>query len=135
MRRFRPSALALACVITLQPFAGALAQDAGAAAAARGRRAAEQIKASELKDYLHFVASDEMEGRDTPSRGLDLTAKFIALNLSLWGVKPAGDDGTYFQRISLKRTRIDPAASHAARKLKKRIPGNSFSSDFELGKL
>ena len=36
------------------------------------------------------------------------------MNLSLWGVKPAGDDGTYFQRIALKRTRIDPAASHAA---------------------
>jgi hypothetical protein len=120
MRRFRPLALALACAITLQPFARALAQAPGEAAASRAggasapaRRAAEQIKASDLRSYLHFVASDEMEGRDTPSRGLDLAAKFIAMNLSLWGVKPAGDDGTYFQRIALKRTRVDPAASRA----------------------
>ncbi len=110
MHRFRPLALALACVISVQHLA--LAQGTGGASSV-ARRAAEQIKASDLQSYLHFVASDEMEGRDTPSRGLDLTAKFIAMNLSLWGVKPAGDDGTYFQRIALKRTRIDPAASRA----------------------
>ncbi|MBA3241752.1 MAG: M20/M25/M40 family metallo-hydrolase [Acidobacteria bacterium] len=119
MRRFRLSALALACVITLQPVA--LAQRAGevspgaAATTTTGaaRRASEQITASDLRSYLHFVASDEMEGRDTPSRGLDLAAKFIAMNLALWGVRPAGDDGTYFQRIALRRTRIDAAASSA----------------------
>ena len=48
------------------------------------RKAAENITAAQLKDYLYYVASDEMEGRDTPSRGLDATAKFIALNLSRW---------------------------------------------------
>jgi hypothetical protein len=31
------------------------------------------ITAAQLKNYLDFVASDEMEGRDTPSRGLDTT--------------------------------------------------------------
>jgi len=79
------------------------------AAVAPSRKAAEQITAAQLKDYLYFVASDEMEGRDTPSRGLDTTAKFIALNLSRWGVKPAGDSGTYFQRIILRRYKLNPA--------------------------
>lgn len=67
------------------------------------RKTAENITATQMKDYLYFIASDEMEGRDTPSRGLDTTAKFIALNLSRWGFKPAGDDGTFFQTIGLKR--------------------------------
>lgn len=62
------------------------------------RKAAETITADLLKDYLYYVASDEMEGRDTPSRGLDLTAKFIALNLKHWGFKPAGDDGTFCRK-------------------------------------
>jgi hypothetical protein len=75
------------------------------------RAAAENISSAQLKDYLYFVASDEMEGRDTPSRGLDLTAKFIATQLSRWGVKPAGEDGSYFQKIVLKRNAIDPANS------------------------
>src|SRR2546423_8147696 len=79
---------------------------------ATSRKLADQITAAQLKDYLYFIASDEMEGRDTPSRGLDTVAKFIALNLSRWGLKPAGDNGTYFQRISLQRLRLDPLATH-----------------------
>ena len=75
-------------------------------------RGADLITAAQLKDYLSFIASDEMEGRDTPSRGLDTTAKFIAMNLSRWGFKPAGDDG-YFQRITLVRNQLDVANSHA----------------------
>jgi hypothetical protein len=82
---------------------------ATATLAAPGRRAAETITAAQLKDYLTFVASDLMEGRDTPSRGLDLTAQFIAMNLSRWGIRPAGDDGTYFQKIALRRTRLSSA--------------------------
>ena len=54
-------------------------------------KAAMNITAAQMRDYLTFIASDEMEGRDTPSRGLDTTAKFIAMNLSRWGFKPAGD--------------------------------------------
>ena len=75
------------------------------------RKSAESITAAQLKDYLSFVASDEMEGRATPSRGLDATAKFIATLLSRLGVKPAGDDGTFFQRIVLRRDRIVPDAT------------------------
>ncbi|HEY2962787.1 MAG TPA: M20/M25/M40 family metallo-hydrolase, partial [Pyrinomonadaceae bacterium] len=43
----------------------------------------------------------------TPSRGLDTTAKFLAMNLTRWGFKPAGDDGSFFQRIDLRRDRTD----------------------------
>lgn len=71
------------------------------------RKAAEMITAEQLKDYLYYVASDEMEGRDTPSRGLDLTAKFIALNLKRWGFKPAGDNGSFLQTIALSRDVAD----------------------------
>lgn len=74
-------------------------------------KAAENITAAQLKDYLYFVASDEMEGRDTPSRGLDITAKFIGTMLSRWGFKPAGDNGTYYQKIALMRESSDPENS------------------------
>ncbi len=71
-------------------------------------KSAETISAAQLRDYLSFVASDEMEGRTTPSRGLDATAKFIATVLSRAGVKPAGDDGTYFQKITLRKEKLVP---------------------------
>ncbi|HEX3280341.1 MAG TPA: M20/M25/M40 family metallo-hydrolase [Pyrinomonadaceae bacterium] len=71
------------------------------------QRGVDSINAAELKDYLSFIASDEMEGRDTPSRGLDTTAKFLAMNLSRWGFKPAGDDGSYLQKIGLRRDYLE----------------------------
>ena len=78
---------------------------------ARGQKQAETIKADWLRDYLSYIASDEMEGRDTPSRGLDLTAKFIALHLKQRVVKPARDDGSYFQKIALQRKTVNAEQS------------------------
>ena len=78
-----------------------------AAASVTTQRAVDTISANQIKDYLTFISSDEMEGRDTPSRGLDLTAKFLAMNLARWGFKPAGDAGSFFQRIDLQRNRAD----------------------------
>src|SRR4029079_7136923 len=71
------------------------------------QRGVDTIAAGQMRDYLTFIASDEMEGRDTPSRGLDTTAKFLAMNLASWGFKPAGDDGSFFQHIELRRDRTD----------------------------
>jgi len=71
------------------------------------QRGVDAITSAQLKDYLSFIASDEMEGRDTPSRGLDTTAKFLGMNLSRWGFKPAGDEGSYFQKIGLSRDLVD----------------------------
>src|SRR6185295_16943987 len=78
-----------------------------AAATVTTQRGVDTIAADQLKDYLTFIASDEMEGRDTPSRGLNTTAKFLALNLARWGFKPAGDEGSFLQRIDLRRDRAD----------------------------
>ncbi|HEX5703236.1 MAG TPA: M20/M25/M40 family metallo-hydrolase [Pyrinomonadaceae bacterium] len=117
--------LALAVSLFVLPFA-AVAQPrtpkpkpiSATVLAARG---VETINAEQMRAYLSFIASDEMEGRDTPSRGLDTTAKFLALNLSRWGFKPAGDDGTFFQKIALRRDAIDGPKSSAE------IDGQKFS--------
>ena len=47
------------------------------AASTIAQRGVDTISANQIRDYLTFIASDEMEGRDTPSRGLDTTAKFL----------------------------------------------------------
>lgn len=96
------------------------------APAAFANRAVYTISAEQLRTYLTFIASDEMEGRDTPSRGLDTVAKFIALNLTRWGFKPAGDDGTFFQKIALRRDQIDPAKTSAEINGQKFTAGEDF---------
>lgn len=71
------------------------------------RKMADAITASQLSTYLHFVASDAMGGRDTPSQGLDITAEFLRMNLERWGFKPAGDSGSFFQKMALTRESLD----------------------------
>jgi hypothetical protein len=95
-------------------------------AAIANARSVETISAAQMKSYLSFIASDEMEGRDTPSRGLDTTARFIAMNLGSWGFKPAGDDGTFFQKIALRRDQPDLAHSSAEINGQKFTAGEDF---------
>ena len=55
-----------------------------------------RISADSLRGHLSFIASDALEGRGTPSRGLDIAAEYIAAQFRRAGLEPAGDDG-YFQ--------------------------------------
>ncbi|HVF67827.1 MAG TPA: M28 family peptidase [Pyrinomonadaceae bacterium] len=63
---------------------------------ARFRAALEQVSAEDMRGHLSFIASDALEGRKTPSRGLDIAAEYIAAQFRRAGLEPAGDDG-YFQ--------------------------------------
>jgi len=68
---------------------------------------ADLITEGQLRDYLSFISSDLLEGRATPSRGLDTAAAFLASHLGRMGLRPAGDNGTYLQSIALTRRRLD----------------------------
>ncbi|HZQ69058.1 MAG TPA: M28 family peptidase [Terriglobales bacterium] len=50
---------------------------------------------------MKFLASDLLEGRGTGQRGGDVAAQYIATQLELYGMKPAGDDGTYMQKVPM----------------------------------
>ncbi len=64
----------------------------------------EHISAASMKGHLSFLSSDMLEGRGTPSRGLDLAAEYIAAQFRRFGLEPAGDDG-YFQTAMYKGRR------------------------------
>jgi hypothetical protein len=57
------------------------------------------ITADDLKEWLTYIASDELEGRDTYSAGLGLAAGYIQEHLHAWRVKPAGDHDGYLQVV------------------------------------
>ncbi len=106
MRRYL---LIFTVLLSLTLPSAALARDVSVNITPAERKMAEAITAKQLSDYLHFVASDAMGGRDTPSQGLDVTAEFLAFNLKRWGFKPAGDNGTFFQKMMLSGSAIDPS--------------------------
>lgn len=73
----------------------------------RVEAALDRISSDSLRGNLSFLASDLLEGRDTPSRGLDVAAEFIAAQCRRTRLEPAGDDG-YFQTVRFHRGGIRP---------------------------
>src|SRR5215831_14458269 len=59
------------------------------------------IQAEDMQQWLTYLSSDELEGRNTFSEGLGLAAAYIADHLHEWNVKPGGDNGSYFQRVKV----------------------------------
>lgn len=74
-------------------------------------QAAGTITQADVARRVGIIAHDSMMGRDTPSRGLDLTAEYVAGEFKKFGLKPAGDSGTYIQRYPLFRRQLDAANS------------------------
>ena len=77
---------------------------------------ADAITQDELKIYDYFLASDQLEGRNLPSRGYDTAALYVASHLAEWGLKPGGStSGTngplqpYFMPIELVSHQLVPA--------------------------
>jgi Peptidase family M28 len=68
--------------------------------------ALDRITADSLRGHLSFIASDLLEGRDTPSRGLDLAAEYIAAQFRRAGLEAIGDAG-YFQPAQWKLLKAD----------------------------
>src|SRR5713226_7109442 len=77
----------------------------GKTAAAPGRAAASQgtpeIDKEKIRAHVKFLANDLLEGRGTGQRGGDIAAEYIATQFALYGLKPAGDNGTYFQDVPM----------------------------------
>src|SRR5580704_10699666 len=73
------------------PTGGAVAQLSPAA-----QQIAARITVNSLKADVSFLASDALQGRGTPSPGLDIAAEYIAAQFRRAGLEPVGDDG-YFQ--------------------------------------
>jgi Zn-dependent M28 family amino/carboxypeptidase len=77
----------------------ASAGGAGSEAGLTGALAA--VSAPAVKAHMAFLADDLLEGRQTGTRGYDLAARYVAAQLAALGLQPAGDDGTWFQKVPL----------------------------------
>jgi peptidase M28-like protein len=69
-------------------------------------RAAASITPEDVAHRVGVIADDSMLGRDTPSRGLELTAQYVAEQFRRFGLRPGGDQGSWFQRYPINRKRL-----------------------------
>ncbi len=64
-----------------------------------------------IRAHVRFLASDLLEGRGTGQRGGDVAAEYIATQFALYGLEPAGDNGSYMQKVPMVGVRTLPETS------------------------
>jgi Zn-dependent M28 family amino/carboxypeptidase len=61
----------------------------------------DKVDPEKIRAHVKFLSSDLLEGRGMGQRGSDIAAEYIATQFALDGLKPAGDQGSYFQEVSM----------------------------------
>lgn len=105
---------ALSAALLLFPFA-IQAQFAGPKPVpAEFKKGFDAITVSDAKAWLTYLAGPECMGRGTGQPGYQKAAEYVAARFKEFGLKPIGDNGTYFQNVPFVRYRLDPNASFIA---------------------
>ncbi|HKD04022.1 MAG TPA: M28 family peptidase [Terriglobales bacterium] len=63
--------------------------------------AMQKIDPERIRAHVKYLSDDLLEGRGTGQRGGEIAAHYIATQFALAGLKPAGDNGTYFQKVPM----------------------------------
>ena len=69
------------------------------------------IDPERIRAHVRFLSHDLLEGRGTGQRGGDIAAEYIATQFALYGLKPAGDNGTYLQKVPMVGLETQPATT------------------------
>lgn len=72
-----------------------------------------RLSTDRMRADVKYLASDALEGRGVGTKGGQLATDYIAAQLKEAGTAPAGDDGTYFQRVPLVGSTTSPDATLA----------------------
>jgi len=65
------------------------------------------VPAENIEAHIRFLASDYLQGRDTGSEGYEIAANYVASQMRLLGLEPAGDDGGYFAEVPFHEVLAD----------------------------
>lgn len=105
LQRRAPAVLAL----VLSGSLAAAADGAGAALPEAVASVTKSLKASEIAAHVRFLSSDLLEGRGPGTRGDQLAVAYIETRFQALGLLPAGENGTYRQKVPLIGVQTDPA--------------------------
>src|SRR6266853_4814557 len=95
--------LGFACVFTRENRAAGQGKMAGVQAKKAPATDAPlpHIDKEKIRAHVKYLSSDELEGRGTGQRGGDMAADYIGKQFASYGLKPAGDKGTFFQEVPM----------------------------------
>jgi Zn-dependent M28 family amino/carboxypeptidase len=103
--------LVLLCLLSSVPIA---AQSQSSSSQSAATKVAGAVDQRVMQAHLEFLADDALEGRRPGTRGGELAAKYIAAQFQRLGLQPAGDSGTYYQRVPIITLTPNPTVRIAA---------------------
>ncbi len=89
----------------------AKAQEKVAAPTDNEQAAATAINDAALRAHIRFLSDDLLEGRGPGTRGDQLAQRYIATQFEALGLKPAADNGSWYQPVPLVGTKTHPPAT------------------------
>src|SRR5215469_1179711 len=78
-----------------------------------GEQAMAAINPENIRWHVKFLSHDLLEGRGTGQRGGDIAAEYIATQFALYGLKPAGENGAYMQKVPMMGIVTEPDSTYS----------------------
>src|SRR5579863_6545016 len=72
------------------------------------------VSGDRMRAHVKYLAIDQLEGRGVVTRGEKLATEYIAAQFASAGAKPAGENGTFFQRVPMMGAATEPSATLTA---------------------
>ncbi|MBS1820460.1 MAG: M28 family peptidase [Acidobacteria bacterium] len=76
------------------------------------KTAIDSVDGERIRAHVKFLSDDLLEGRGPGTRGGEIAAQYIATQFALYGLKPAGDNGTYMQQVNFVGTKTIGGKTH-----------------------
>jgi Zn-dependent M28 family amino/carboxypeptidase len=90
----------------------------------------QKIDPEHIRAHVRFLSHDLLEGRGTGQRGGDIAAEYIATQFAVDGLKPAGDNGTYMQKVPMVGITLAPGTTFSLVPAKGRARGLKPLSEY-----
>lgn len=95
-------------------------------------RTLNNVRPDAIKAHIWYLADDRLRGRQPGTPGYQLAVDYVTQQLQMMGVLPAGENGTFTQRVRLRRATTQPGATLVARAPDGTAHTLTYATDFQL---
>jgi Zn-dependent M28 family amino/carboxypeptidase len=77
------------------------------------KNALDQVDKEKIKSHITYLADDKLKGRKPGTEGYQMAVDYVVNQFTQIGITPGGDNGTYLQKLVLRRANVDNKTTKA----------------------
>ncbi|SFQ36944.1 PA domain-containing protein [Hymenobacter arizonensis] len=86
------------------------------------KKSLDQVQPAAIKAHIAYLADDRLKGRQPGTEGYQMAVDYVTKQLKDLGVQPAGEGGTYLQKVQLRKALLKPGATFTLREAQAAAP-------------